>query len=142
MTRPNNDQQQPVIRFWDWFYLMWVVLAMFLLYVTFALIAHTYTFLPLIPLIIMLYPHTGYYLTCVAFYEDYMVIRRPLFFFKKTIPYNGISKMYETKGKGSMVRVYLMDNTHFWSFTPPSPKIKKEMISFVTSKGIEYDYNN
>ena len=51
--------------------------------------------------------------------------------------------MSETKGKGTMVRVYLMDNTHFWSFSPPTPKKnQKEMVSFVTSKGIEYDYSN
>ena len=135
------DQQEPVIRFCNWFYLIWVVGTMFLPCVIMALIAHT--FLPFIPLIIIAYPYLGYYHTCVAFYEDYMIILRPLFFFKKIIPYNEISKMYTTKGKGVMVRVYLTDNTHFWSFSPPTRrKNTKKIELFIISKGIEFDYNN
>lgn len=98
----------------------------------------------LAPLVALIpwYPLLGYCLTCVTFYKDYMVIIRPLFFFKKIIPYSEISKMKMTKGKGIMIRVYLTDNIHFWSFSPPTRrKNTKKIELFIKSKGIEFDYN-
>ena len=139
MPGHRYDQQQPVKQFWDWFYLIFAI--PFFLYVI-GICIEGHILAPLISLTPW-YPFLGYVFTGVEFYDDYMIIRRPLFFFKKTIPYNEISKMYETKGKGTMVRVYLMDNAHFWSFSPPTlRKNQMELVSFVTSKGIEYDYND
>lgn len=137
----KKNQKEPIIQFCNWFYLIWVLVTMLLPCVIIVLIAHT--FIPLICVIILAYPYLGYYHTCVEFYEDFMVIIRPLFFFKKHIPYNGIFKMRMTKGKGTMVRVYLTDNVHFWSFSPPLlKKDEKKMELFVKSKGIEFDQNN
>ena len=93
-------------------------------------------------MIILVYPYLGYFHTCVEFYENFMVIIRPLFFFKKIIPYGEISMMRKTKGKGTMIRVYIADNNHFWSFTPPIIKKNKEIELFVKSKGIDFKYDD
>lgn len=133
-------QKEPVIRFRDWFYLIWVLVTMLLPCVIIVMIAHTFT--PLFFVIILVYPYLGYFHTCVEFYENFMVIIRPLFFFKKIIPYGEISMMRKTKGKGTMIRVYIADNNHFWSFTPPIIKKNKEIELFVKSKGIDFNYDD
>lgn len=143
-TQRNTDkknQKKPIIRFRDWLYSIWVLVTMLLPCVIIAVIAHT--FIPLIYVIILVYPYLGYYHTCVDFYENFMVIRRPLFFFKKIIPYSEISMMRKTKGKGTMIRVYIADNNHFWSFTPPIIKKNNNKFElFVKSKGIDFNYND
>lgn len=133
-SRDKTDQQESSIRFWDWFYLIFTM--PFLLFVvSICFVGHMLAPLIVLPL---WYLYLGYYTTGVAFYKDYIVIIRPLFFFKKIIPYSEISKIKTTKGKGTMIRVYLTDNINFWSFSPPSRKNIKKIELFFKAKGVDY----
>ena len=61
---------------------------------------------------IIWYPYLCYYLTNVEFYDNYMIIRRPLLvFWSKTILYENISYMRLTEGKGTMMKVFTTENT-------------------------------
>ena len=56
------------------------------------------------------YPYLSYYLTVVRFYDDCMVINRPLLlFWSKKSPYETIAYIRLTDGKGTMVKVYFRD---------------------------------
>ncbi len=86
------------------------------------------------------YPYLSYYLTVVRFYDDCMVINRPLLLiWSKKILYETIAYMRLTDGKGTMVKIYFRDEEKTCTFSPPlSKKRDRKMLELLESKGVEY----
>lgn len=92
-------------------------------------------------LTVIWYPYICYYLTNVKFYDNYMIICRPLLvFWSKKILYENISYMRLTEGKGTMMKVFTTDKGDVWSFSPPLLKKKdRKMIELLELIGVAYE---
>ncbi len=92
-------------------------------------------------LTVIWYPYLCYNLTNVEFYDNYMIIRRPLLvFWSKTILYENISYMRLTEGKGTMMKVFTTEKGKVWTFSPPLLKKKgRKMIELIELKGITHE---
>ena len=90
---------------------------------------------------IIWYPYLCYYLTNVEFYDNYMIIRRPLLvFWSKTILYENISYMRLTEGKGTMMKVFTTEKGKVCTFSPPLLRKKdRKMIELIELKGITHE---
>ena len=132
----EDHSHEPLLILVAWFDIM----ATIILYVG-TLCTYGVTLVNIALLSAVWYPYLCYYLTVVRFYDDYMVINRPLLpFWSKKIRYESIDYMRLTEGRGTMVKVYFRDTKNTYTFSPPLLKRNdRKMIEILEIKGVEYN---
>lgn len=132
----SSLNRKPLLRVFPWHY---IILTVFLyLGVSWAFRVNL-TALGM--LTVIWYPYLCYNLTDVIFYDNFIIIRRPLLvFWSKIILYENISYMRLTEGKGTMMKVYTKEKGIVWTFSPPLLKKKdRNMVELIELKGITYE---